>query len=126
LIAGCILLVALMLLPIALGRTGSGGPLGLAVAAAICLGTAWLSEALVYAMNRHLPPLALMLLGMGTRLLLPLGVCLALAVQGANGREYLAFLCYLLTFYLATLAVETWLTVRRVAGASTSLNFDAR
>jgi hypothetical protein len=55
----------------------------------------------------------------------PLGICLVLAAQGARGRDHLAFLCYLMSFYFVMLALETWLTVKRVARASSDLSYRA-
>lgn len=124
-LAVCIFAVALLLLPFALGKTGANGPLGLAAAAAICLATGWLAEALSYALRRTITPLGVMLLGMGVRMLPPLGICLALAAQRADGRQYLGFIAYLLTFYLVTLAYETWLTVKRVPRNSSHLHHNA-
>jgi hypothetical protein len=40
-----------------------------------------------------------------------------LALQD-GGREHLAFVVYLLTFYFVTLALDTWWAVKRVAGAA--------
>ena len=42
-----------------------------------------------------------------------LAVCIGLAAFGQSGRQHLAFIGYLLTFYLVTLALETWLAVKR-------------
>jgi hypothetical protein len=125
LLGGWTIAIALLLSPIAWTRTGSGGLLGLALAAAVCLGAGWLAEALAFVLHRSVSPLSLMLLGMATRLLPPLAICVALAAQGAAGREHLAFLSYLLTFYFVMLALETWLSVRRVACASSPLNHSA-
>jgi hypothetical protein len=59
-------------------------------------------------------PLAALLFGMVARTALPMLICIVLALQGAHGREHLAFIGYLLAFYLVTLALETWLAVKRV------------
>lgn len=125
-LAGCVGAVALLLSPIAIGRTGSGGPAGLAIAAAFCLVAGWIAEALAYRLHRSVSPLGVMLLGMAIRMVPPLGVCLMLAAQGARGREHLAFIGYLLAFYLVTLALETWLTVKRVGRTSSNINLNAR
>jgi hypothetical protein len=126
LITGCILAVALVLLPVAVTKTGSGGPLGLAAAAAVCLAATWCAEGVVYALARTVSPLGVMLLGMAFRMAIPLGICLKLAARGASGRAHLAFIAYLLVLYLATLALETWLTVKRVAHTSANMNRPAR
>jgi hypothetical protein len=126
LLAGCVLAVALPLTPIALTKSGSGGLPGLALAAAVCLFAGLLAEALVFLLPRGISPLLTMLLGMAIRMLPPLGICLVLAAQGASGQQHLAFLCYLLAFYVVTLALETWLTVKRVAGTYSEMNHGAR
>jgi hypothetical protein len=126
LLAGCVGAVALLLSPFAMVRSGSGGMTGLAIAAVICLVAGWVAEALACLLQRSVSPLGVMLLGMTVRMLPPLGVCLVLAAQGARGREHLAFICYLLAFYLVTLALETWLTVKRISLTSSNLNHSAR
>jgi hypothetical protein len=67
-----------------------------------------------------------MLVGMAVRMGPPLVICLVLAAQGANGREHLAFIVYLLLFYVATLAVETWLAAIRASKNASSLMNDRR
>ena len=126
LLAGCVLLVALLIAPFAAGKTGSGGLVGLSVAAAICLLAGWVAESVACWLQGRVTPLAVMLLGMAIRMVPPLGICVALAAQRASGREHLAFIVYLLVFYLVTLAMETWLTVSRVAPRSASSNSIAR
>lgn len=125
-LSGCVLLVALLIAPFAAGKSGSGGPGGLALAAAICLLAGWAAESLSCVLHGRVTPLAVMLLGMAIRMAPPLGICLVLAAQGARGREHLAFIVYLLAFYLVTLAMETWLTVSRVAQATPQSNRTAR
>ncbi len=114
-LAGSVLMLALVLMPFAVGRSGSGGPGGLALAATICLVAGLVAESLAFLLHDRVMPVAVMLLGMAIRMVPPLGICIALAAQGAHGREHLAFIVYLLAFYLVTLALETWLTVARVA-----------
>ncbi len=118
-LAGWVLLVALLIAPLAAGKSGSGSLAGLSLAAAICLLTGWAAESLACWLHGRVMPLAVMLLGMAIRMVPPLGVCVALAVLGAGGRDHLAFIVYLLTFYLVTLALETWLAVGRLASTST-------
>lgn len=120
LLAGCIALAALLLAPFALQMTGSSGWGGLVGAAAICLAAGWTAELVTFTLGDLIAPLSGMLLGMAIRMLLPLGVCVALAAQGASGREHLVFIGYLLAFYMITLAFETWQTVQRVAHANVS------
>jgi hypothetical protein len=125
-LAGCVFAVALLLLPFAWGRIGSGGPLGLAVAGAICLIAGCAAEGLSFVLRRRVAPLNAMLLSMAVRIVPPLGICLVLAARRVDGRDHLAFIAYLLVFYLATLAVETWLAVKRVSHSSSHFNHNAR
>ncbi len=111
---------ALLLMPFAIVRAGSGGPNGLLLALAVCLVTGLATEVLGSALHDRVAPLVLMLVGMTIRIVPPLGVCVFLAAQGHDGRGHLAFIVYLLAFYLVTLALETWLTVSRVANAGTA------
>ena len=125
-LAGCVLVVVLLILPFSVGRSGTSGPAGLAMAAAICLLAGWAAEALACFVLPARTPLASLLAGMAIRMLPPLAVCCVLAALGANGRHHLAFVCYLLTFYLLTLALETWLAVGRVARWPSDTNQSAR
>lgn len=118
LLAGSVLVGGLALAPFALSKSGSAGIGGVALAGAICLVAGLLAEGAAHLLSRSVSPLALMLLGMTIRVLPPLGVCMFLAAQGARGREHLAFIVYLLAFYLVTLALETWLNVSRISAAS--------
>jgi len=115
-LAGSVLIVALLLLPIAMRQTGTGAPLGLAAAAGLCLAAACVAEAVSCTFAKTGAHLVGMLLSMGIRLALPLAVCVALAASGANGRQHLPFVCYLLTFYLVALAAETVFAVKRAGG----------
>lgn len=117
-VTACMLGVGLMLLPIAVYQDGSGSALGLLAAGGICLLAAYLAEAFSCLLTRTGPPLAAMLVSMAVRFTPPLLVCFYLAATGATGRQHLAFVCYLLAFYLVTLAVETWLAVSRVSQPS--------
>ena len=121
-LTGWVVVVALLLLPYAIRHTGSAGPLGLAAAGAICLFAGLAAEAFSLVVSRGGTPLAGLLGGIAFRMLPPLAVCLVLAVQGADGRRHLAFVCYLLAFYMVTLALETWLAVKRASGSSADLN----
>ena len=125
-LTGSVMLVALLLAPFAAVRTGSGGIGGLALAAGICLVAGWVAEALAALLHDRVMPLAVMLLGMAIRMLPPLGICVALAAQGISGRANMAFIFYLLAFYLVTLALETWLTVSRLANSNSSIPRIAR
>lgn len=118
LLAACIFIVALLLTPIAQRQSGSGSPIGLAIAASICLFSGLLSESIAALLGRS-NPLAATLAGMAVRMILPLGVCVGLVAAGQTGREHLAFVGYLLTFYAVTLVLETCFAVKRASGQST-------
>jgi hypothetical protein len=111
----CISVVALVLAPVALKNQGTGGFGGLAAAAGICLLAGFAAEAISTFLARSGTPLAAAIVGMGVRMLPPLALCMVLAASGQSGRAHLAFICYLLAFYFATLVMETWLAVQRVA-----------
>jgi hypothetical protein len=119
LVAGCILVVGLLLAPFAARQTEMNGIFGLAAAGAICLVAAALAEGVGGLLARNGAHLAAMLFSMAMRFIPPLAVCFVLAASGAGGRQYLAFISYLLAFYFATLGVETWLAVKRVHGTPT-------
>ena len=59
-------------------------------------------------------PLAGLLLAMALRSLPPLTVCLLLAIQG-EGEQFIGFISYLLVFYLVTLSIETFLSVKLIS-----------
>jgi hypothetical protein len=118
LVAAAVLAVGLLLAPFAARQTDMNGILGLALAGAICLVAACLAEGVGCALSRTGSHLAAMLFSMALRFIPPLAVCFVLAASGAGGQQHFAFVCYLLILYLATLAVETWLAVKRVKVAS--------
>ncbi|HJQ78925.1 MAG TPA: hypothetical protein VJ828_03170 [Lacipirellulaceae bacterium] len=95
-------------------QSGSAGLLGVGAAAAILLISGMAAEGLATVFARLDTPLAALVIGMIARMTPALVICLVLALQGTHGRRHLAFICYLLAFYLATLALETWLAVKRV------------
>jgi hypothetical protein len=108
----CTLAAALVLTPFAMGRSGSGGLIGLILAAAICLFSGLVAEAISSIVLRT-SPLGALMVGMMVRMFAPLGVCVALLATGQSGRDHLPFIGYLLTFYMFTLGLETWLAVKR-------------
>ena len=122
----CISVVALALTPVAMNNSGTGGLAGLAVAAALCFAAGFAAEALSTVLARAGQTLAAPMVGMGIRMLPPLGLCLALAASGQSGREHLPFVCYLLALYFTTLVMESWLAVKRVADASPTLPQSSR
>jgi hypothetical protein len=125
-LAICVVVVALLLLPYAMRQSGSAGPTGVAAAATIVFLSGLAAEGLASLFSRLGTPLAALLTGMAVRMTPPMLICLILALQGAHGRQYLAFICYLLAFYLVTLAVETWLAVKRVNHMSSNVSRSAR
>src|SRR5262245_25893867 len=102
-LAACVLVIALLLLPVAWNRSGSAGLSGLLIAAVVCLAAGWIAETLAFVLRRSASPLGVMMVGMAIRMLPPLGICLALAVQHVSARQHIAFIFYLLAFYLVTL-----------------------
>jgi hypothetical protein len=120
-LSACSLAVALVLMPIAAGRNGSNGPLGVIVAAGICLFSGLVAEAAAGLMSRT-SPLNGTLVGMMVRMFVPLAVCVALLAAGQSGPQHLYFIGYLLTFYMVMLGLETWLAVKRSSGPPSNSN----
>ena len=104
---------------------GSGGLLGLLFAAAICLFSGLIAEALSGFVSRT-SPFGAVMIGMMVRMFVPLGVCVALLATGQSGRDHLPFIGYLLTFYMVTLGLETWLAVKRSSGPPSTSNRSPR
>ncbi len=115
LLTGVTLVVALALLPFAVNQSEPGGVGGLSIAAAICLLGGTLAELAAWSLSKVTAPLVVMLCGMAIRMVPALAVCVYLAASGHGGRENLPFVGYLLVFYLSTLALETYLNVKRVS-----------
>lgn len=111
----CVLVAALLAAPFAMNHTGSAGPLGLAGAAIVCLFAAFLGDAVSLLLMRIGQPLAGAMAGMMVRMFPPLTICVVMAATRQAGREHLYFIFYLLAFYLVTLAVETWVAVKRAS-----------
>jgi hypothetical protein len=125
LLAACLLAAALLLAPIAISRTGSSGPSGLLVAAGICLFSGLLGEAAGRAVAQN-SPVGAALVGMMVRMFAPLAVCVALLAIGQSGRTHVYFIGYLITFYMVTLGLETWLAVKRASVVAPKLDRSAR
>lgn len=125
-LSSCVLVVALVLLPYAMCQSGSAGPMGVAAAATIVLLAGLAAEGMGVVFAGLGSPLAALLFATAARMTPPMLICLVLALQGAHGREYLAFICYLLAFYLVTLALETWLAVKRVYHMPSDVTRSAR
>jgi hypothetical protein len=124
-LSACSLAVALLVMPLAAGREGSNGPLGVIVAAGICLFSGLVAEAAAGFVART-SPLSGALVGMMLRMFVPLAVCVALLATGQSGRQHLYFIGYLLTFYMVMLGLETWLAVKRSSGPPSNSNRSSR
>ncbi len=83
------------------------------MAALVCLAPAVAALGVSFRFLGTPHALAAVLLGMMLRAFPPLIVCLLLALRG-SGADYFHFVCYLLLFYMVTLAVETYLSVQLV------------
>jgi hypothetical protein len=124
-LVACIFAVALLLVPLALSQTGSSGPLGLAAAAAICLFSGLVADGAATVVTRT-SAVGAALVAMMVRMFVPLGVCVAILATGQSGRDHLPFIGYLLTFYMVTLGLETWLAVKRASARSSNSSPRAR
>lgn len=92
---------------------GLGGLLEASLAALVCLisGITALVATSVLGTRQH--PLAGVLLATALRMLPALIVCVLLSTADGGG-QFLGFVGYLLVFYLVTLAIETYLSVKLV------------
>jgi len=102
-----------LLMPIALWVGGATGALEVTIAAAICLFPGLVALWFSTQSSGTNQVLFGLLFSMGLRILPPLVICLALSLR-STGTEYFSFICYLLLFYMVTLALETYLSVRLV------------
>ena len=109
--------VAVLLSPLARWQFGWKGVGAVAVFAVAMLGSLWISAASADALERTGRPTAALLVGSAVRLVVPLILALAVALQ----RDLLISLTcviYMVPMYLAMLAVETVLQWRRLSGGS--------
>jgi hypothetical protein len=113
LLVGAVVALLVAVSPIAIWQQGLQGVQLSAVAAMLCLLPAVAGLAVSHRFIGTQHALVAMLLAMAFRLFPPLVVCLLLAMRG-TGADYAPFVCYLLLFYTATLAVETYLFVRLI------------
>jgi hypothetical protein len=97
--------------PVVFWQQGWQGSLESALAALACLVPAVAALAVSIRFLGTTQALSAVLLGMMLRAFPPLLICLLLALRG-RGADYLYFVCYLILFYLFTLAVETYLLVQ--------------
>ena len=115
-------LLLLLLIPVASVGFALSGPSGVMVASfsmLICLASGLLAMVAAEIARQFNQQLASLLLAMGIRTSLPMAVLIAVYIRGgAIVDAGMAF--YLLVFYLAVLAIETYLdvTLLRIAGGS--------
>jgi len=102
-----------LLMPFALWNSGAVGAFEVLVAAVICLLPGLIALWFTSHAGDTNQVLFSLLFSMGLRLLPPLVICLALSLR-STGAEYFSFICYLLLFYMVTLALETYLSVRLI------------
>jgi len=102
-----------LLMPFALWNSGATGAIEVTIAAAICLLPGLVALWFTSQSAGSNQVLFGLLFSMGLRILPPLVICLALSLR-STGAEYFSFIVYLLLFYMATLALETTLSVRLV------------
>jgi len=113
LLIGAVAALYAALAPIALWQQGLRGLAESAAAAVVCLLPAVAALGVSYRLLGTPQALGAMMLAMGLRLMPPLVVALLLATRG-TGADFFPFVCYLLLFYVATLAVETCLFVQLI------------
>lgn len=111
LLVGAVAVLYALALPLAISQQGLRGAAEAGAAALLCLLPAATALGLSYRLIGTPQAFAALALAMGLRLMPPLAIVLILATRG-TGADFMPFICYLLVFYLATLAVETWLFVR--------------
>jgi hypothetical protein len=113
LLVGAVVALLVAVSPIAIWQQGLQGVQLSAMAALLCLLPAAVGLAVSYRFIGTPYGLVAMLSAMAFRMLPPLAVCLLLAKRG-TGADYAPFIYYLLLFYGATLAVETYLFVQLI------------
>jgi hypothetical protein len=113
LLVGAVAALYVLILPLAVSQQGLRGAAEAGAAALVCLFPAAIALGLSYRLLGTPQATAALLLSMGFRLLPPLAVVLILATRG-TGVDFFHFVCYLLVFYVATLAVETSLFVQLI------------
>ena len=110
------LLVGLVVAPLASALSGTAGLLAVLASMAVCLVTAIVTDLTDWILCSRGPERAFegVMVTMSLRMAMPLGALLVVYVRGGILAEAgMAF--YLTAFYLVTLAVQTSLTVVRVA-----------
>jgi hypothetical protein len=119
-LTAAILATAAILLPMAATQSGTGSVAGLAFAASIFLGAAWLAEGASSLLHRNGSPLVALGISTAIRMFPPLAVCFYLAAAGYNGHQHFALIGYLFAFYFVTLVVETRFAIKRTENHSQS------
>ena len=102
-----------LLLPCVMYWQGFERFLEAGAAAVLCSSSGLAALAATFWQSRQQQPLVGLLLAMAIRMIPPLVVCLLMAVQSDAG-EYIGFVCYLLLYYLTTLAIETYISIKLV------------
>ena len=119
LLGGLLLLLFVLVASVGFALSGSSGVLAAMFAALVCLVSGLLAMVAAEIARQFHQRLASVLLAMGIRTSLPMAVLVAVYLRGgAIVDTGMAF--YLLVFYLAVLAIETYLdvTLLRLAGGS--------
>ncbi len=111
-------MLLMFLMPFAVWNSGAVGAWEVTIAAAVCLlpglVALWFTSHWFISYRAGSNQVLFgVLFSMGLRILPPLVICLALSLR-STGAESFSFICYLLLFYLVTLALETYLSVRLV------------
>ena len=109
-LAGAMLLLALLILPVAYWQQGTQGLVEAAGAVLLCLLPSMAALALGHMLLGTKHGLFAILGGIALRMFPPMSVCLLLAFHG-GGQQWLQFITYLLISYMVALAVETSLSV---------------
>jgi hypothetical protein len=102
-----------VILPFALWLEGPQGGVEASVAAFICTFCGLLVIGVTSLKVLRKKVLVSMLVAMAIRFMPPMVVCLVLTVSGDKA-EFFSFICYLLLFYMISLAVETYLSMQRI------------
>ena len=109
-LAGTLLIVLMLVMPVAYWLQGSRGLVESGLASLLCLLPSLAALAVSHRFLGTPHALGAILSGMALRSMPPLLVCLVLATK-TDGNSQIYFVSYLLLFYMVALAVETLLSV---------------
>jgi len=125
LMVGAVVLLFLALTPAVLFLQGAAGLQPAAMAALVSLLVGFTVLGVSHLPSLRAKPLVSMLLATALRMipLLAIGVAVALT---RDKNEHFGFVCYLVLFYIATLAIETYSAVQLAQSHATSLSHTAR